>query len=341
MLLVQESHIKSVIDFSLSFSLSLFLNLYRSPSFDRSFLNNSSYCIIMFRRGDTPYPQGSRSALFSNGGLVVEIPSRRVTGPILSNPSFHYLDQSGGSHDSRLGSVDYVPGPYFGNSPAVTFPKDSESILECWLWENTLKGRPLSFKHRSLLDHMGFALLDGAAEGRYVRWRILDREFWEIASPSLPYSQFVADQELDGPLPLYADVRQGGPIGEILVQLSKDPRRVRGLIVQLYGLPNEVPCSGCEKHFRSSESKRHAGMWPFFGCRSIPGAFSGICGNCFFSVEDSRCSFRLEDHRHFRADGDRDPPLVEDLTERNSGEISDYTGAELKRMMHDQIEGMG
>ncbi|KAI0095312.1 hypothetical protein F4776DRAFT_598284 [Hypoxylon sp. NC0597] len=225
-------------------------------------------------------------------------------------------DGEGDNHDSdqESSSDDETP---FCRTPAVRFDEalDQPRLFEYW---RSLPGpRPvpaLSEMHK----HFQFTLLGGVAAGRYLCWEITDQEFWHAANLQQPFIRFVHDQGIEGTLQVYADLRHGGPIGGYFGMMAVDRRRVRGFMVQLYGIPNEVPCRSCETHFRSFDSTDHAGMWPFFGCRSIPGEFNGICGNCYFSITDSTCLFRDPRYAHLRARGDRDPPLVEDITADNS-----------------------
>lgn len=147
-----------------------------------------------------------------------------------------------------------------------------------------------------------------------------------MLKPTTPYANYAQSQDKNGPLPIYVDIRQGGPTGQIMSHLQ-DPRRARGLVVQAFGYPNEVPCRVCEKHFKSSESSSHAGMWPFFGCRSVPGQFGNDCGNCLFAVE--QCSFREPRLHRLRARSDREPPIIEDVRPENSPCLKEYNGETL------------
>ncbi|OTA71521.1 hypothetical protein M434DRAFT_39199 [Hypoxylon sp. CO27-5] len=237
------------------------------------------------------------------------------------------VDNGEGDHHDPEGSDQESSSDedtLFCRTPAVTFDEASDQLRLFQYWES-LPAPRLVPALNEMLRYFQFTLLGGVAARRYLRWRVTDQAFWQAANLQQPFMHFVEGQEIEGTLQVYADLRHGHPPGRYFEMMAVDRRRVRGFMVQLYGIPNEVPCRSCEVRFRSSESADHAGMWPFFGCRSIPGEFGGICGNCYFSITDSTCSFRDPRYTHLRARADRDPPLVEDITEGNSPLINDIT----------------
>lgn len=95
--------------------------------------------------------------------------------------------------------------------------------------------------------------------------------------------------------------------------LASDNRYVTGLFIHAYGTPNEVPCATCESRFINTDSGDHRGMYPFFGCRSMPDISKGSCSNCARSVTAHNCTFRDEKFSHFMAKPNRRPAIVEDI----------------------------
>ncbi|OTB10525.1 hypothetical protein K445DRAFT_27577 [Daldinia sp. EC12] len=256
-------------------------------------------------------------------------------GPSSALPETQERGSSVESSQGESEGEDMVPGPFFCNSTPVFFDQGASrrQTIEYWRTNLSIRGVSLPLL-KLLLEHLTIEFLKGAARGRYVRWRISSNSFWVDCSIQNPYKDFAMSRGLEGSLPLYVDIREGGPTGLIIAQMAKDKRRLRGLPVQIHGLPNEVPCATCERHFRSSDSSAHAGMWPFFGCRSVPGFFDGDCGNCLSSVET--CSLRDPRCEALRARTDREPPLIEDLTEENSRRGRRYKGRELMDLVLDK-----
>ncbi|ORY60674.1 uncharacterized protein BCR38DRAFT_487744 [Pseudomassariella vexata] len=161
-------------------------------------------------------------------------------------------------------------------------------------------------------------IVTGAAKDCYVRWEITDQKFWSVLQLQDPATSALASALAKRIKDVFVEITCGGPFDTFLVRLSNDRRRATGLFVQLYGDENEVPCRSCSKRLISSETGDHRGMWPMFGCRSIPGAFGHACGNCLAMVEGEKCTFRDDKYDHLRASSKRDPPLVSDLSSSNS-----------------------
>ncbi|XXG98905.1 hypothetical protein Hte_006913 [Hypoxylon texense] len=235
---------------------------------------------------------------------------------------------------------DPVPGPFSTPTQAVApLNSSDQSIFECWRDNRYYKEDFLPAKHEEALRFMKVSSLGGEAQGRYLRWELLDRGIWTSLQLQSPYSNHAEAVPLDGNFPLFVEIRQGGPVGEYITRLVKDKRRARGLFVQLYGVPNEVPCRSCDKYIRESDSSKYAGMRPFFGCRSIPDTFDGICGNCYYHIKDHNCSFRETMYSGLAARDDREPPLIEELTLDNSPVLTEVEGEALVRLGREVIKG--
>lgn len=120
-------------------------------------------------------------------------------------------------------------------------------------------------------------------------------------------------------MPLYVELRHGGPFGEYLFMMLDRPARVMALAVQLTGTPNPIPCRSCIRRFQKSESNSRFRIWPFFGCRSTNLLQSGACGNCVYSVGQPDCEYHVGNakYAHLHTAATR-KNRNEDLNERNS-----------------------
>ncbi|KAI8958364.1 hypothetical protein F5Y11DRAFT_336428 [Daldinia sp. FL1419] len=175
---------------------------------------------------------------------------------------------------------------------------------------------------------MEFEVLGGAGANRYIRWRIINADFWKNSSCRPHYRDIALSRSFEHVSPtVHVDIRGGSPVGEYIAKILVDSRRIRGLVAQAFGFPNEVPCKLCEEHFRSSDSENRAGMWPFFGCHTLPG--EDDCGNCLYIM--TICNLRAPELKFLRARADRVPPIREDVTEESSPAINKYNGRRLAR----------
>ncbi|KAI1758940.1 hypothetical protein GGR53DRAFT_191925 [Hypoxylon sp. FL1150] len=213
--------------------------------------------------------------------------------------------------------LQLVPGPYVSKRPAVS-PIDTElsSVVSIWQEKAHVGRTVFDTTHARVLDLFRIDILGGRAEGRYLQWHVNDLpQLWLLLSLQPPYSESVEAYRTIPNYPLYVEIRNGGPGGEFFSRLVKDKRRVRGLFIQMFGYPNEIPCENCERLFMESDTQKYAGMRPFFGCRSLL-QFKGVCGNCFYHIKDSTCTFREAKYCLLIGNPDRDLPLEERLQER-------------------------
>ncbi|ORY61806.1 uncharacterized protein BCR38DRAFT_495710 [Pseudomassariella vexata] len=85
--------------------------------------------------------------------------------------------------------------------------------------------------------------------------------------------------------PVFTEAWNGGPLGKYLSLMVSRPLR----------LPNTNPCEGCVGKYQRSSVMLEGGddrihlMWPFFGCKSIPGYKGGSCGNCLWQQDKPCC----------------------------------------------------
>jgi hypothetical protein len=157
------------------------------------------------------------------------------------------------------------------------------------------------------LNCLRIGILGGVARDRYCIWEVSGRTFWQTMQCQenvvQAYNHF-ANRKIKERSVL-VELVHGGPLGKYFYHMVKDHRRVKGLFIQAYGIENEVPCRLCERRLIGSEDGGHNGMWPYFGCRSIPGWFSGCCGNCADSVDSNRCEFTDPKFEHLLASEER------------------------------------
>lgn len=172
-----------------------------------------------------------------------------------------------------------------------------------------------------MLGQVQMSYLAGAADGRYMKWVIVDPSFWTIASAPVKVVDMLdtlMHNSSRDPNSIYVELTDGGPIGHYIMHLINKPRYVAGLFIQAYGVENEVPCRVCEQRFVKSDIGKKSGMWPYFGCKSIPGFAEHACGNCVGTAAGHNCTFTDKTYAHLRAVWDRKPPIVSDITDRNS-----------------------
>ncbi|ORY55259.1 uncharacterized protein BCR38DRAFT_506238 [Pseudomassariella vexata] len=218
------------------------------------------------------------------------------------------------------------------SSQVPVFPPTLEGVERRWVHQNALSNQPLNEKLKKVLSYIIIHVVKGAAKDRYVRWEITNPKFWSALQLQDPAASALASAPKERIKDVFVEITCGGPFDIFLSRLSNDRRRVSGLFVQLYGDENEVPCRSCTKRLVGSETGGHCGMWPMFGCRSIPGAFGNACGNCVAMVEGEKCTFRDEKYDHLRASSKRDPPLVSDLSASNSPTVMLFNLYAFKRL---------
>ncbi|KAF7515543.1 hypothetical protein G7054_g14524 [Neopestalotiopsis clavispora] len=193
------------------------------------------------------------------------------------------------------------------NIPA--YPVSLRDVIHLW----TSQADPKDPRRDPMIDkvfkYLVLSVCDGGARDRYLRWEITDDEFWTCMHANSSVTNEMTStrfKEKCRVRPLFAEINEGSPYGRILHQMTRRATRVTGLFVQMYGEDNMVPCSGCETRLRSSESQggrdgARGGMYPFFGCRSIPGFMTNQCGNCIMSVVGHECEFQHDQYAVFRA----------------------------------------
>ncbi|KAI0173350.1 hypothetical protein GGR52DRAFT_590500 [Hypoxylon sp. FL1284] len=189
------------------------------------------------------------------------------------------------------------------------------------LWQETSlfnEESRITDKHKQMIRNITICTIGGIGPVRYVLWRLRHKDFWHAAGLTKKHLPFAMRRPLASNKPVFVDIRQGGPLNQVFSQLVEDKRRLLGLLIQMHGFPNEVPCQCCVRRFSEFETEVHAGMWPFFGCRSLPGVSGESCGVCVFLVKAEKCEFRDERFANLHARADRNPPIVEDLTLDNS-----------------------
>lgn len=187
-----------------------------------------------------------------------------------------------------------------------------------------------------MVEQLSMSYLTGPAYGRYLKWEITNPHFWAAASAQKPVTELISSPRCPpAPNSVFVEITDGGPLGHYIELLVKHPRYVTGLFIQAYGIENKVPCRLCEQRFMKSDGGGKAGMWPFFGCKSIPAFSDYSCGNCVSGVEGHNCSFRDDRFDHLRARWNSQPLIESDLTDKNSPELSDvrYKGKRLKRFL--------
>ncbi|KAI0839901.1 hypothetical protein F5Y06DRAFT_295277 [Hypoxylon sp. FL0890] len=242
----------------------------------------------------------------------------------------------------RKAPLDRVPGPFFTRNAAVLQPRNlaPRDIMALWSERHGFGVTRLNAKARQMIESLSISILEGRAKGRYVCWKLRSMQFWDAAGLNSRYKPYASRMTLEKAKPVYVDLVQGGPIGEFMFHFCSDSRRVIGLFIQMFGLPNEVPCRCCVRRFRSSETDLHSGVWPFFGCRSMPGVAGWSCGMCCYSIEAHLCDFRDSKLKHFRARRRREPPLLEDLNPGNSPESMTIEGPQLLTWADRYVESL-
>jgi hypothetical protein len=166
------------------------------------------------------------------------------------------------------------------------------------------------------LTYVHFETLNGTGEGRYIRWVVHPDIFTvlQVASATRAYVR----SHNEGLRDAYVELLNGGPLGDYFLSLVDSHRKAEALFVQAYGIPNVVPCRRCIRYWMRSETEKRTGMWPFFGCRSVPG-YKLSCGNCVCSVEAASCEYHADNtrYKHLRASHDQPAP-EEDLNRERS-----------------------
>ncbi|RYP74534.1 hypothetical protein DL769_004002 [Monosporascus sp. CRB-8-3] len=234
--------------------------------------------------------------------------------------------------------TDRLPGPYTSQGisalPRVKLDETDE-LLEHWD-KHAVMAR-ITSKHFEMLGAMSIAFPLGPAEGRYLKWRITGANFWEAANAQSPIAKMLVSKGKPKMNTVFVEINRAGPAGQFMSLLVKDPRYVNGLFIQAFGVPNLVPCELCERRHCGSETPDQSGMFPFFGCRSIPGFAENSCGNCVGSIEGHRCTFRDDRFKALRANFKRKPQVVEDLNDSNCPAFQEITGSELQALLEDHI----
>jgi hypothetical protein len=161
-----------------------------------------------------------------------------------------------------------------------------------------------------MMYSMRFHILGGKAANRYIKWKIIDHDFWRYAQAD---SNIIVHLDKPGfkkvaPNRLYVEIASGGPFGALLTALANKRRRMIGMFVQIYGIQNEIPCRHCEMRLIKSENGIRHSMIPFFGCVSNA-RFNTACGNCLIHVKAAKCEFRDNKFACLRASWGRNPSL--------------------------------
>ena len=180
---------------------------------------------------------------------------------------------------------------------------------------------PFGDRWRVLFDYIRVWELAGRAAGKYVKWelvlpedqdttqkKIIQTNFWaRLGLDKDAFAFWVANQDmLDQSLrSVFVEEQRGRPLGEYMGLISRDPRRLRGLFVVLYGHRNTAPCEQCENRYLSTtqdpldcpDNRVIHIMWPFMSCVSLPGYGCGACGNCLYHPGSGICTYaQYADH---------------------------------------------
>ncbi|RYP11828.1 hypothetical protein DL767_011443 [Monosporascus sp. MG133] len=104
-----------------------------------------------------------------------------------------------------------------------------------------------------MLGAMFISMVGGPASGRYMRWNNESENFWAAANAQSNVTRRLREGVNLPSYPVFVEIFRAAPLGPFMAALSKDPRYVTGLFIQVFGAPNVVPCELCERRHRTSE----------------------------------------------------------------------------------------
>jgi hypothetical protein len=138
--------------------------------------------------------------------------------------------------------------------------------------------------------------IGGISNSLYVEWSFvpgLEKGFWAFAGGDSSLRTAYQDNPV-ATRSVYAYAGRGGPLGEIMAQVSLDQRKRKSLLVASRGIINPSPCEECRRKYKSfstDQGNPTAVMYPFFDCISLPGYFNDDCANCIWNTTTT-CNYR-------------------------------------------------
>ncbi|RYP56135.1 hypothetical protein DL770_010847 [Monosporascus sp. CRB-9-2] len=247
------------------------------------------------------------------------LPSVEVAESPMPSPILGTIEQTTGGRRS----VSVVPLPPEMSQPRSTVSGSSSTastipigrqreLAQFWNDQSVMHHVTLKHIEYKMLGAMSISLVGGPATGRYMRWRIEGENFWAAANAQSNVIAMLQDEGRKPPShPVYVEMFRAGPTGPFMSLLAKDPR--------------------------TSEQPDQCGMYPFFGCWSIPGFHGGSCGNCVGSIEGHNCTFRDDRFEDLKASYRRSPQIREDIRDDTCPIMKTFDGNWLRSRVEKHV----